>query len=151
MLWILTIVRHDLGMRLMRLTIFATIGMMLTGLPATGAVVYDVIDLGTLGGEESWVLSIDESGQVVGGARIPSGYHRVAVFDPTGGNDIDPSSLINQDAGWTLTSANWIDYYGWIAGNGIDPQGCEHTFLLIPEPATLSLLGLGALILCKRR
>jgi len=125
--------------------------MLLTALPVAGAVVYGIIDLGTLGGEESWALSINESDQIVGGARIPSGYHRVAVFDPTGGNDIDPSSLINQDAGWTLTSANWIDYYGRIAENNIGPQRYEHAFWLMPQPATLSLPRLGALILCKRR
>ena len=49
-----------------------------------------------------------------------------------------------------------IDIYsinddGWIVGYGINPDGDSHAYLLTPEPATLLLLGISAVMLKKRR
>ncbi len=47
--------------------------------------------------------------------------------------------------GWTDTFATNINESGWIIGYGVNPEGKEHSFLLVPEPATLALLALGGL------
>jgi hypothetical protein len=84
--------------------------------------------------------SINDSGQIVGlGA---------CLFDPTGqGNNIFLNTLINPSSGWDLQYAYDISNNGWIVGQG-NYNGEAHAFVLVvPEPTTLLLLGLGALIL----
>jgi len=55
----------------------------------------------------------------------------------------------NQLFGTGILSGQWLDGTSWatqISGNSETA-----TILLIPEPATLALLGLGGLLLQKRR
>jgi hypothetical protein len=74
------------------------------------------------------------------------------LFDPTGsGNNIDLNTLIDPGLGWTLEIAYSINDNGWIVGQGINPDGYTRAYLLIPEPATLALLGIGLLFLQKRQ
>lgn len=116
------------------------------------------VDLGTLGGDNSGAMSINNFGQVVGYAEIvghaediPTDY-RATLFDPSGaGNNIDLNALIDPDSGWTLSYAWGINDSGWIVGYGINPDREWHAYLLIPEPATIALLGLGVLCLRRRR
>ena len=56
-------------------------------------------------------------------------------------------------AGWTLTEANGITPIGLtIVGTGINPQGQQEAWMAqLPEPATLSLLALGAAAIIRRR
>ncbi|MDP2932798.1 MAG: DUF3466 family protein, partial [bacterium] len=107
------------------------------------------IDLGTLGGN-SYAQSINDNGQIVGWADN-SGM-RACLFDPTGlSNNIDLNTLINPASGWILTQASEINNNGWIVGQGINPDGQTHAFLLvIPEPATIILLTLGGLVLRRK-
>jgi probable HAF family extracellular repeat protein/predicted outer membrane repeat protein len=91
------------------------------------------IELGTLGGRLSWALSINDLGQIVGAAEDQLRDARATLFDPTGnGNNIDLNTLINPASGWILTSAYCINNHGWIVGNGINPAGQYHAFLMIP-------------------
>jgi len=97
------------------------------------AIVYEVIDLGTLGGAQSLANSINDAGQIVGQAGSSDGHSRATLFDTTGaGNNIDLNTLIDPASGWTLTSANGINDSGWIVEQGINPQGESHAFLLVP-------------------
>jgi len=91
------------------------------------------LDLGTLGGRDSWAWSINDVGQIVGEAEDTEGNYRATLFDPTGaGNNIDLNILIDPASGWMLISASDINNSGWIVGQGINPQGESHAFLLVP-------------------
>jgi probable HAF family extracellular repeat protein len=111
------------------------------------------VDLGTLGGDDSGANSINDEGQIVGSSEYIAGdwHTHATLFDSTGaGKNIDLNTLIDPDSGWALEIAYDINNSGWIVGHGINQQGEEHAFLLVPEPATLALLGLGILCLRKR-
>jgi probable HAF family extracellular repeat protein len=102
--------------------------------------------------DSSWAESINNNGQIVGTIQFDGTDPRATLFDPSGaGNNIDLNTLIEPASGWTLRRAHSINDLGWIVGNGVNPEGQPRAFLLTPEPATLFLLGLGGLMLSKRR
>ena len=73
---------------------------------ASADILYDVIDLGTLGGNRSEVHSVSNNGQIVGEAMDEQSQYYATLFDPTGqGNNIDLNTLINPVLGWTLENA----------------------------------------------
>lgn len=116
----------------------------------------DNTNLGTIDGYNySKALSINDNGQIVGEVFTPDfpepAIHHACLFDPTGqGNNIDLNTLIDPSSGWELTQAYSINNNGWIVGWGINPDGYEHAYLLTPEPATIVLLGLGALFVRRK-
>ena len=101
------------------------------------------IDLGTLGGDESCAISINQRGQIVGWSQKGTGIldSYATLFDPTGGgNNIDLNTLIDPACDLTLISAHSINDHGWIVGkgyyiyNGVPPFSGPHAYLLIPQP-----------------
>ena len=105
---------------------------MFGGLPVCtqAEILYEVIDLGTLG--SSSASSINDVGQTVGNIYGPVGL-RATLFDSSGAsNNIDLNNLIDPNSGWILEFANDINNNGWIVGGGINPEGKNHAFLLVP-------------------
>jgi len=119
---------------------------------------FNNINLGTVGSQpgdgssHGEALSINDNGMIVGESKNASYISRATLFDPTGnGNNIDLNTLISPSLNWELRTANCINDNGWIVGEGINPDGNKEAFLLTPEPTTLLLLGLGILMLRKRK
>jgi probable HAF family extracellular repeat protein len=110
-----------------------------------------MMDLGTLGGSESFAAGINGEGQVVGYADTIGGA--LDAFLYSGGIMTDLNSLLPANSGWRLESASAINDSGQIVGYGINPEGQTHAFLLdtSPEPASVVLFGAGAALLVLMR
>ncbi|MCX5674050.1 MAG: PEP-CTERM sorting domain-containing protein [Planctomycetota bacterium] len=128
-------------------------GFSATSQGRTHAFLYDgaLHDLSTLGGLNSEAWGINSAGDVVGRAQISGGAWRAFLY--TGSAMTDLNTLLPSGSGWTLDYAWGIDDRGTIVGEGLNPTGQRHTYLLTPEPATMSLLALGgaAILFLRRR
>jgi len=106
------------------------------------------IFLGTLGWIGSCAYSINNRDQIIGWGGICSNNlcgTRPALFDPNGfdpngffptiqGNNVNLYDLIDPCCGWFLKEVLSINDSGWIVGEGINPAGKHHAFLLKPLP-----------------
>ncbi|MFC1782969.1 LamG-like jellyroll fold domain-containing protein [Planctomycetota bacterium] len=98
-------------------------------------------NLGSLGGDFGYTgdisdaVDINNRGQIVGFSITATGGTHATLFDITGnGENINLNDLIDPNTGWILNAANKINDNGWIVGNGINPDGYSHAFLLVPFP-----------------
>lgn len=96
-------------------------------------------DLGTLGGTFSWGYGINSVGQVVGNATDSSGASRAFLYSLTTGM-VDLNTLLPDNSGWRLLSANAISDKGQVTGFGLLNGVGTHAFLLTPTfPKTIVL------------
>lgn len=150
-----------------------------TGLSADGSIVvgYDgqggsqsafrwtqgtgMIELSHLAGgpRDGQATGVSADGQRIVGwcSTLNNGSPVAVVWDPQGSvrrlQDILTLDYGMDLTGWTLKQATGIsDDGGVIVGWGLDPAGKEEAFVaVLPEPATLSLLALGALAVLRKR
>ena len=90
-----------------------------------------VVDIGTLGGEESRAFGVNERGQVVGWADDAEGLPHAILWQ--NGKLTDLNKLISPSSGWYLQEAAGINNRGQIVGNGGWAGDEYHAFLLTPE------------------
>jgi probable HAF family extracellular repeat protein len=108
-------------------------------------------DLGTLGGNSSKAYGINNVGQVVGMSGLAnSGTNHAFLWQD--GSIYDLNNSLIQDSGWVVHQAHSINDKGQIVGTGsYNGNPAWHAFLMtpitdspsIPEPTSLTLLGLG--------
>lgn len=95
-------------------------------------------DLGTLGTDPcSNGFSVNAAEQVVGvsvakGVSTPCNFLQTRAFLWQQGSMVDLNTLIPADSSLYLTSPETINDRGEIAGVGVDANGNQHAFLLIP-------------------
>jgi probable HAF family extracellular repeat protein len=118
------------------------------------------VGLGFLtGGDTSVANAVSGDGSIVVGQSSTATGLDAFIWDAAHGmQDLNTylASLGLNLAGWTLTDATGISSNGLtITGIGTDPSGQSEAFVVtVPEPATLALLGIGALataIMRRRR
>jgi probable HAF family extracellular repeat protein len=91
-------------------------------------------DLGTVGGDAcSFGFTINSAEQVVGISVPGCDFSQArASFWEDGGPMVDLNALIPPNSTLYLTFSETINDRGEIAGNGVDSEGNQHAFLLIP-------------------
>jgi probable HAF family extracellular repeat protein len=102
---------------------------------APGDVVGAMLDLGTLGGSDSYAYAVNSAGHVVGLSYVPlevSNNGHAFLYTAAGGM-VDLNALIDPLSGWELLDADDINNAGQIAGQGLI-SGEYHAFLLTPIP-----------------
>jgi probable HAF family extracellular repeat protein len=91
-----------------------------------------MLDLGTLGGSNSYSYNVGAGGQVVGASEIEITSDRTHAFlYESGSGMVDLNTLINPLSGWELTDASDINDAGQITGQGLI-GGQYHAYLLTP-------------------
>ena len=90
-------------------------------------------DLGTLGGNKSAAVDINNKGQVVGFGNTTGNGGLAHGFIWEDGTMANVNSLIAADSGWLLQQINGINDRGQMVGQGINSAtGKQHGFLLNP-------------------
>jgi probable HAF family extracellular repeat protein len=83
-----------------------------------------MLDLGTLGGKNSYATAINSEGSVVGAAQLENGYRRAFLYKP-GSGMIELPTL-----GGRISVATGINDHGVVVGASETPNGAWHAFMV---------------------
>jgi probable HAF family extracellular repeat protein len=126
-------------------------GWSLTKNAGSHAFFYDgaMHDIGTLGGSNSFAFGINDSDMIVGiSNNDPSNDNDLPFLYTPASGMMDLNDLIDPQSDWEITDAEAINDAGQIAGTGVI-DGEAHAILLtpVPEPSTIFLISVGAVML----
>lgn len=105
---------------------------------SSGMMGQKTVDLGTLGGTNSFAYCLNDAGTVVGSAQLGTGgYHAFMVTNALAGmaSMMDLNSMIPTNTGWELIEARGINSAGQLIGWGMH-AGHTNAFLLTPVLGT---------------
>jgi probable HAF family extracellular repeat protein len=88
-------------------------------------------DLGNLG-LSSFGFAINSGGQIVGHSRINDGSFRAFIWEK-GGPMVDLNTLVSPASNVVLVDPYYINDRGYIAVQGVLPNGDQHAVLLVPN------------------
>ncbi|MCK4999120.1 MAG: hypothetical protein KAS23_06285 [Anaerohalosphaera sp.] len=110
------------------------------------------IPIGTIGHEGSVAFSINDNGWVIGMTSNSSFFPDGGTFLFDGNEAIDLQSCISLDLDWNIEQVWDINNLNQIIGWGY-LDGQQRAFLMtpVPEPATLTILAIGTLLIRRRR
>ncbi len=112
----------------------------------------EMIDLGTVNGQDTYPLEINDHGNIVG--WYGSGGFDVKPFLWSDGKFVDLNSLLPSESGWALRIASGINSKDQIVGQG-SFGGETRAYLLsptiVPEPTSLAVLSFAAHLLLARK
>jgi probable HAF family extracellular repeat protein len=94
-----------------------------------------MLDLGTLGGSDSYGYAVSNAGHVVGSSYVSadvSNFQHAFLYTPSCGM-LDLNTLIDPISGWELLDASDINDAGQITGQGLINDE-YHAYLLTPIP-----------------
>jgi hypothetical protein len=94
---------------------------------------------------------INDRGEVVGVDFISDPTPQPFYWSPHGGIQDFHSLLGESGDGWDFFTARAINNHGHIVGSGRNPDGEIRGFLIIPEPAAVTLMVPLALATLRRR
>jgi probable HAF family extracellular repeat protein len=95
--------------------------------------------LGTLGGAGSNAYGINNFGEIVGQSLVDDSFSDASAFLYENGTMYNLNSLISANSGWMLQSAFALNDSEQIVGEGLNPQGFAHAYVLAPISSEVSL------------
>lgn len=106
-----------------------------------------LVDLGTLGGADSFGYALNIAGQAVGTSSTASGEFHAFVYSDGALIDLN-SALSHSGTGWVLDYAFGINDKGIIVGAGHLDNGDVRGFMLtpVPEPENVALVLAGLMV-----
>ncbi|MBX9894162.1 MAG: HAF repeat-containing protein [Nitrosomonas sp.] len=117
-------------------------GIYTASIPAVAHADWSIMGLGTLGGDSSRALDINDSGQVVGNSQFVAGYvtRHAFITGPNGLGMIDLGTL-DEDGFYRDSNSSGINNSGQVTGTSYTKDGSIHAFITGPDGVGMTDIG----------